>query len=63
MVGALQVHVAFHSPVDTGWLRFAGMKRYAGHVGEVPNDFGSADTSLVKVDVMCETVAPKVQET
>ena len=32
-------------------------------LGEVPNAFGSADPSLVKVDVMPETVAPKVQET
>ena len=66
MVGALLVHVAFILLLILVGFVLPEQQDEDGMpvmLGEVPNAFGSADPSLVKVDVMPETVAPKVQET
>ena len=66
MVGALLVHVAFILLLILVGFALPEQQDEDGMpvmLGEVPNAFGSADPSLVKVDVMPETVAPKVQET
>ena len=66
IIGALLVHVAFilllilvsfalPEPLEEDGIPVM--------LGEVPNTFGSADPSLVEVDVMPETVTPEVQET
>lgn len=65
MVGALLVHVAFIAllilvgfavpkPLEEGGIPVM--------LGEVPDAWGAADPSLVKVDVMPEEVAPKIEE-
>ena len=66
IVGALLVHVAFILLLILVGFALPEQQDEDGMpvmLGEVPNAFGSADPSLVKVDVMPETVAPKVQET
>ncbi|MEY8721591.1 TonB family protein [Bacteroides stercorirosoris] len=66
MAGALLVHVAFILLLILVGFTMPEPPEEDGMpvmLGEVPNAFGSADPSLVKVDVMPETVAPKVQET
>ena len=66
MAGALLVHVAFILLLILVGFTMSEPPEEDGMpvmLGEVPNAFGSADPSLVKVDVMPETVAPKVQET
>jgi TonB family protein len=66
MVGALLVHVAFILLLILVGFVLPEQQDEDGMpvmLGEVPNAFGSADPSLVKVDVMPETVAPKGQET
>ena len=63
MVGALLVHVAFILLLILVGFVLPEQQDEDGMpvmLGEVPNAFGSADPSLVKVDVMPETVAPKV---
>lgn len=66
MAGALLVHVAFILLLVLVGFALPDRQEEDGMpvmLGEVSDAFGSADPSLVKVDVMAETVAPEVQET
>lgn len=66
MVGALLVHVAFIALLILVGFTLPEQSEEGGvpvMLGEVPDALGSADPSLVKVDVMPEEVAPEVQET
>lgn len=66
MVGALLVHVAFILLLILVGFTLPEQLEEEGMpvmLGEVPDALGSADPSLVKVDVMPEAVAPEVQET
>lgn len=66
MIGALFVHVAFIALlILVGFTvpKPEGEEGIPVMLGEVPDALGAADPSLVKVDVMPEEVAPKVQET
>ena len=64
MVGALLVHVAFILLLILVGFALPEQQDEDGMpvmLGEVPNAFGSADPSLLKVDVMPVTVDPKLQ--
>lgn len=65
MVGALLVHVAFIALLILVGFTLPEQSEEGGvpvMLGEVPDAWGAADPSLVKVDVMPEEVAPEVQE-
>lgn len=65
MIGALLVHVAFVILLILVVFTLPEQPEEDGipvMLGEVPHAQGSADPSLVKVEVMPETVAPKVQD-
>lgn len=65
MVGALLVHVAFVLLLILVGFALPEQQDEDGMpvmLGEIPEALGSADPSLVKVDVMPEEVAPQVQE-
>ena len=65
MLGALLVHVAFIAFLILVVFAVPRSSEEDGMpvmLGEVPDASGLADPSLVKVDVMPEEVAPKVQE-
>lgn len=65
MAGALLVHAAFFLLLILVCFTIPEPPEEEGMpvmLGEVPDALGSADPSLVKVDVMPEMTAPKVQE-
>lgn len=65
ILGALLVHIAFILLLILVGFTLPEHPEEDGMpvmLGEVPQALGSADPSLVKVDVMPETVAPKVEE-
>lgn len=65
MVGALLVHVAFIALLILVGFTLPEQSEEGGvpvMLGEVPDAWGAADPSLVKVDVIPEEVAPEVQE-
>ena len=66
MAGALVVHIAIIALlILVGFTRPEPSEEGGVPVmlGEVPDALGAADPSLVKVDVMPEEIAPRVQET
>ncbi|MDE5761490.1 MAG: energy transducer TonB, partial [Bacteroides sp.] len=65
MAGALLVHVVFILLLILVGFSLPEPEEEGGvpvMLGEVPDAFGAADPSLVKVDVMPEEPAPPVQE-